>query len=84
MYDEKQTAILIALGNIIEAKEDATRNGIYAQQNNDGYEEQYIKMRDEAYKTLQINLLRIADAIGLPRNQMPGVYPEYFDYQIEN
>ena len=83
MYTEKQREILISLSNILEAKEDIVRNAIYAE-NNDNYKKQYIKMKDEASVNLQINLVRFADAIEVSRNEMPGVYPEYFDYNLGN
>ena len=82
MFNEKQTEILIAIGNILEAKEDIVRNAIHACKNDD-YVNQYIKMRDEAYDNLQINLVRLADATDIPRDAMPGIYPKFFDYHEE-
>jgi len=82
MLNEKQTEILIAIGNILEDKEDIVRSALYAEKN-DMYKEQYIQMRNAAYKKLQINLVRLADAIEVPRAAMPGLYPEFFDYHEE-
>lgn len=80
MSNEKQTEILIAIRNILEAKEDIVRNAMLANKCDD-YVDEYVKMRDKAYDNLQINLVRLADAIEVPRAAMPGLYPEFFDYE---
>lgn len=81
MPNEQQTKIIKALLNIMEAEQDMVRNSLYSEKFPE-YKDVYLKMCQDSGKIIQVNLVAMADAIELPRNEMPGIYPENFNLEI--